>query len=143
VRIKAFRYGLDPVCIGACALYALNRFAIKPQVGPGFFHSHFNDVLLIPAALPLLLWTHRKCGWRRDDKTPSWREVAAHTAIWAVICEGAGPRMMPQYGVADMWDVVAYALGAAAAWVFWNRKANAGDAGPALTSVVRGRRGTR
>ena len=50
---KHFRYAFDPLCMGACALYALNRFLIKPYVGPGFFHSHFNDVLLIPAALPL------------------------------------------------------------------------------------------
>ncbi|ATC63540.1 hypothetical protein CMV30_05985 [Nibricoccus aquaticus] len=107
--------------MSAWALYALNRFVIKPQVGPGFFHSHFNDVLVIPAALPWLLWSYRLFGWRADDRAPTWREVGAHTVIWAVICEGAGPWMMPQYGVADGWDVVAYAVGAAVAWVIWNR----------------------
>ena len=120
---RRFRYAFDPVCLSACALYAVNRFAIKPHVGPGFFHSQFNDVLLIPAALPLLLWVYRRVGWRRDDAPPSSREVALYTAVWAVICEGVGPRMMPQYGVADGWDVVAYAAGAAVAWIFWNRVA--------------------
>src|SRR4051812_37361244 len=41
--VKPFRYALDPLCVGACALYAVNRFFIKPHVGYGFFHSHFND----------------------------------------------------------------------------------------------------
>ena len=122
MKTRAFRYALDPLCVGACALYAANRFLIKPHVGSGFFHSYFNDVLVIPAALPLLLWAYWKCGWRRVDAMPTLREVAAHTAIWAVICEGIGPRFWPRYGVADAWDVVAYAAGAGAAWSFWNRK---------------------
>ncbi|MGC4074958.1 MAG: hypothetical protein QM760_21160 [Nibricoccus sp.] len=118
--MKRFRYAFDPGCVSACALYALNRFVIKPHVGPGFFHSHFNDVLLIPAALPFLLWAYRMMGWRLDDAAPSWREVAAHTVLWAIICEGIGPRVWPRYGVADAWDVVAYAAGAVIAWIFWN-----------------------
>ncbi len=122
--VKRFRYGLDPVCVLACALYAVNRFAIKPRVGPGFFHSHFNDVLLIPAALPLVLWIYRRLGWRRaGDDAPTWREVAGHTVAWAVVCEGIGPMIWPRYGVADGWDVVAYAAGALLAWVFWSRGA--------------------
>ena len=121
--MKRFRYAFDPVCAGACALYAVNRFLIKPHAGPGFFHSHFNDLLLIPAALPWLLWTYRRFGWRRDDAPPSWREVAACTGLWALICEGIGPRVWPRYGIADRWDVVAYAVGAAVAWAFWNRAA--------------------
>ncbi len=119
---KAFRYGLDPVCACACALYAVNRFAIKPHTGPGFFHSHFNDALLIPAALPWVLWVYRRLGWRRSgDEAPTWKEVAAHTVVWAAICEGVGPMMLPQYGVADVWDVVAYGAGAVVAWAVWNR----------------------
>jgi hypothetical protein len=122
VKTRAFRYGFDPLCVSACALYVVNRFWIKPQVGPGFFHSHFNDVLLIPAALPFLLWIYRQLGWRRNrDTPPSWREVVMHAGLWAVVCEGIGPRVMPRYGVADAWDVVAYAVGAVVAWAFWNR----------------------
>jgi hypothetical protein len=124
--VKPFSYALDPLCVGACALYAVNRFLIKPHVGPGFFHSHFNDALLIPAALPLMLWVYRRLGWRKGDAAPSWREVAAHTVLWAVICEGIGPRMMPRYGVADWLDVIAYLVGAVVAWVFWNRAAVSG-----------------
>ncbi len=111
--------------MSACVLYALNRFVIKPHVGPGFFHSHFNDLLLIPAALPFVLWVYRLMGWRRDDAAPSWREVAAHTALWSVICEGVGPLMMPRYGTADWLDVVAYIVGAMIAWVIWSRDAKA------------------
>jgi hypothetical protein len=121
VNTKAFRYGFDPLCLGACGLYAVNRFLIKPHVGPGFFHSHFNDALLIPAALPLVLWIYRRLGWRCQDAAPSWREVATHMILWAVICEGIGPRIWPRYGVADAWDVLAYAVGGTVAWIFWNR----------------------
>ena len=120
--MKRFRYAFDPVCVGACALYALNRFAIKPHTGPGFLHSHFNDVLTIPAALPLMIWVYRIFGFRSGDEPPSAREIAAHTLLWAVICEGVGPRMMPRYGVADWLDVVAYAAGAVLAWGIWNRQ---------------------
>jgi hypothetical protein len=119
--MKRFRYVFDPLCLSACVLYAVNRFLVKPHVGPGFFHSHFNDLLVIPAALPFLLWANRRLGWRRDDRPPTWREVVAHTFLWAVICEGVGPRIFPRYGVADWKDVAAYMIGAVAAWAFWNR----------------------
>lgn len=121
--MKRFRYAFDPVCVSACALYALNRFVIKPHAGPGFFHSHFNDVLLIPAALPFLLGAYRVMGWRREDAVPTWSEVAAHTVLWAVICEGVGPLILRHYGTADWLDVVAYAVGAVIAWMIWNRGA--------------------
>ena len=119
--MKRFRYALDPLCVAACALYALNRFVIKPHVGPGFFHSHFNDLLLIPAALPFLLWIYRILGWRHDA-APDAREVAWHTVLWAAICEGVGPLVFSRYGTADWLDVVAYAAGAAVAWMIWSRR---------------------
>jgi hypothetical protein len=123
--VKCFRYGADPLCVAACALYALNRFAIKPQTGAGFFHNHFNDVLLIPAALPWLLWISRLLGWRRDDLPPTWREVAVHAVLWALICEGFGPRVFAHLGTADWLDVAAYFCGAVPAWFFWNRRPRA------------------
>lgn len=119
--MKRFRYALDPLCVSACALYAVNRFGVKPHVGSEFLRGHFNDLLLIPAALPFVLWINRRLGWRPHDAPPNAREIALHTALWALICEGIGPRWFQQ-GTADWCDVVAYATGAVIAWMLWNPK---------------------
>src|SRR5258705_66036 len=50
-----FRYFADPLCIVCCLAYVVNRFLLKPHWHSGFFHSYFNDALLIPCALPLVL----------------------------------------------------------------------------------------
>ena len=83
--------------------------------------GHFNDLLLIPAALPFVLWLNRRFGWRSHDAAPDAREIALHTALWALICEGIGPRWF-HHGTADWRDVVAYATGAVIAWMFWKLK---------------------
>lgn len=118
--MKRFRYGFDPLCLAACALYTANRFLWKPYAGPGFFHGHFNDLLLIPAALPWVLWLGRRCGWRAHDTAPGAGEIALHTAIWSAICEGLGPALT-HHGTADWRDVGCYAAGAVAAWMVWSR----------------------
>ncbi|MEI7774736.1 MAG: hypothetical protein WCK17_08155 [Verrucomicrobiota bacterium] len=55
---RKFRYLADPLFLGAVMLYALNRWWWKPRFGDAFpfLHDHFNDCLLIPVALPPLLW---------------------------------------------------------------------------------------
>jgi len=62
--MKPFRYWRDPLFLGCCALYAVNRWVVKPHFQGAFFHSWLNDALLIPCALPLLLWVHARLGWR-------------------------------------------------------------------------------
>ncbi|HEY0943626.1 MAG TPA: hypothetical protein VGD81_00100 [Opitutaceae bacterium] len=119
--MKRFRYGLDPLCLAACALYAANRLLWKPHAGPGFFHGHFNDLLLIPAALPWVLGLSRRLGWRTHDAAPTAPEIAFHTVVWSVICEGLGPALT-HHGTADWRDVVCYAAGGIAAWLAWNGK---------------------
>lgn len=84
-----------------------------------FLHGTFNDLLLIPAALPILLWIERMIGLRTHDRPPTALEIGAHWAIWSVIAEGIGPRIFPGV-VGDGWDVVAYAAGALAAGLWWN-----------------------
>src|SRR5437899_1682459 len=112
--MSRFRYALDPLCIAACALYATNRWLVKPHVASAFLRGQFNDVLLIPCALPLVLWMQRKLGLRAHDESPALAEVASHLVVWSLIAEWLGPHWLHR-GVADVWDVVAYSVGAALA----------------------------
>lgn len=100
-----------------CGLYALNRWGLKPNFPAAFLHGQFNDCLLIPCALPLLLWLQRKLGLRKTDAPPRLSEIALHLIVWSVVCEGLGPRFL--MGTGDLWDVVAYSAGALVAWLWW------------------------
>jgi hypothetical protein len=110
----------------------MNRWVVKPHTLVEFFHFHFNDVWLIPCALPLLLWLHRKLGLRTHDRFPSIAEVMLHLGIWCVICEGIGPRWMAGTS-GDFRDVLAYSSGAISALCWWRwqeRRSVAMDATP-------------
>jgi hypothetical protein len=115
--MRRFRYGLDPLCATACALYALNRWFLKPHTHSAFLRFHFNDLLLIPAALPLVLWLQRRLGLRTHDVPPDGREIALHFAVWTVMAEVIAPRLT--HVTADWRDIIAYATGALIAWFVW------------------------
>lgn len=116
----SFRYLLDPLFLLAVSGYAVNKWFICRELAPSniFVHGYLNDLLLIPAALPPLLFVHRKLGIRVHDDPPSLFEIGLHAVIWSVFLEIIGP---PLYGVgtADLWDAVAYATGGLLAWCAW------------------------
>jgi ubiquinone/menaquinone biosynthesis C-methylase UbiE len=115
--VKRFGYVFDPLFLLCCALYAANRWLVKPHCDIAFFHNWFDDILLIPCALPPLLLAHRWLGLRGTDRPPSAGEVAAHVAGWSILFEVIGPYIMPTVG--DPWDAVSYACGGAAAFFCW------------------------
>ena len=117
------RYFWEPVFLAATALYALNRFWLKAHFGQAlpFLHDHFNDLLLIPVALPLLLWIFRCCGLRHHDGPPSLSEVVEWTLIWSILFEWALPKFL-HLGTADFWDAFCYAVGGGVAVILWRRK---------------------
>lgn len=122
MRTAAFHYWRDPLCVAACVAYAVNRWLLKPHFAMGpFMRGHFNDVLLIPAALPLVLWLQRRLALRTHDGAPTGREILLHLAVWAFIAEGAGP-FLTHHGTADWLDVMSYSAGAAACYVLWRRR---------------------
>jgi ubiquinone/menaquinone biosynthesis C-methylase UbiE len=118
--VKGFRYALDPICLVACALYALNRWLIGPAYSWPFLRDYFDDLLLVPAALPLILGVQRWWGLRSHDRPPTAAEILAHLVVWSLIAELLGPSFFP-WVVGDPADVAAYALGAALAGTWWNR----------------------
>jgi hypothetical protein len=115
-----FAYLADKTFLAACFLYAANRFWGKPYFGHSFnfLRSHFDDCLLIPAALPPLLYVFHRLGLRRDDSPPSLREVAEWTLLWAVTFEWVFPRFLGR-GIGDWRDVIAYAVGGLVSWLLW------------------------
>lgn len=119
--MRAFRYLFDPLCATACLAYALNRWLVAPHSDLPFLHGNFNDLLLIAAALPPVLWLQRKLGWRTHDLPPTPLEILGHWLIWSIVCEGLGPLLI-RGSVGDWMDVAAYAAGALAAGIWWNRK---------------------
>jgi len=116
-----FRYLRDRLFLASCALYAGNRWILKPHLRGGFFHNHFNDLLLIPCALPPLLWMQRKLGLRENDVMPSAAELVLYLTVWSILFEVLGPRLMP-HAVGDLYDVVAYVVGGVFAGVWWHRR---------------------
>jgi hypothetical protein len=100
--------------------YLLNRCVFKAAFANSFLHNYFNDVLLIPAALPVMLWIQRGLKLRAHNHLPTWSEMLFHLAVWAMICEFIGPALF-HHGRSDLWDVAAYTIGGVAACLWWNR----------------------
>jgi hypothetical protein len=115
-----FRYLLDPLFLGGCLAYAVNRWLLKPQVDSPFLQGYFNDLWLIPCALPPVLWLHRRFRLRDHDHMPTRSEIIGHLFFWSLLCEGIGPRFMPG-STGDLLDVAAYAMGALLAGLWWQR----------------------
>ena len=120
--MKPFRYALDPLCLSACFLYFANRWLIRPVCAWPFLHNHFDDLLLIPAALPLILGLQRWLKLRNHDRPPTGWEVFGHFLVWSIVSEWLGPSLFP-WAVGDFVDIAAFALGAVVAGLWWNRKA--------------------
>ena len=119
-----FKYLRDPLFLTSVALYALNRWVVKPSLPAGevFFSGYFNDLLVIPCALPPLLLLHRRLRLRHADAPPTASEVAVHALVWSVFFEVLAP-LFVRAARADAWDVAAYCAGGLCSWLVWNRAA--------------------
>jgi hypothetical protein len=122
--LRRFAYLGDGLFLAACVLYAANRWLLKPLAPHGPLGWWFSDLLLIPCALPVLLWIERKLGLRRHDRPPGAGEIAWLLVLWSVLFEAVAPRLLP-HATADWRDVVAYAAGGLLAWAWWNRPTRA------------------
>jgi hypothetical protein len=119
--VRQFLYCRDPLFLASCAFYAVNRWLVKPQVHSVFLRSHFNDLLLLPCALPPVLLVHQWLGLRPAHAMPRTSEILFHLALWCVLFEFIGPRILPA-ATGDLLDVAAYCLGGAVAAWWWHRR---------------------
>jgi hypothetical protein len=119
VAVKQFGFGRDPLFLMGCAAYAVNRWLLKPHFHSVFLHSYFNDLWLIPCALPLLLYVHWRLALRASGP-PTFLEIAGHLILWSMLFEWWGPKFWPK-AVGDIRDVYCYWTGGIAAWLWWNR----------------------
>ncbi len=116
--MKRFRYAADPLCLLACAAYVAARWGLRRYIHAGFWHDQFTDLLLIPAALPLMLWVQRRAGLRANDARPTWAEIGFHFAVWSLAAEVAAPLLFKS-ATGDWRDAVAYGCGAVLAGGWW------------------------
>jgi len=116
-----FAYWRDPLFLVGCVAYGVNRWLVKPHVHSGVFHSHFNDFWLIPCALPIILWVHRRLGLRAHDRPPQITEILLHLIFWSALFEWIGPKLVA-HTTGDPLDVLAYATGALLAGIWWQRE---------------------
>jgi len=118
--LNTFGYLRDRIFWVACSLYALNRWVLKPRLHSPFLHDHFNDLLLMPCALPPLLLMQRWLKLRLHDQPPTPGEIALYVIVWSILFEVIGPHIMP-WTVGDPWDAVAYAAGGVFSGLWWHR----------------------
>ncbi len=116
--MKSFGYARDPVCLVACACYAANRWLLPATLRGAFLRNHFSDLLLIPAALPLILWVQRRLGLRASDAKPRWSEIFLHLGVWSVAAEVIAPWCF-SHATGDPRDVAAYTVGALVSGWIW------------------------
>lgn len=121
--MRPFRYCADPVFLFAGCAYVANRLWLAPTWGSvePFLTRYVGDVLLIPSALPLLLWLQRRVGLRAHDLPPTHREILGLLVLWSFLFEWAFPRVLGR-GTSDPFDVIAYAAGALIAACVWHRR---------------------
>lgn len=118
-----FRYLLNPTFVWCALVYIFNKFLVAPFVlrENWFFHSYLNDLLLVPVALPLLLFALRKLGIRKDDNPPNISEVCAALVVWSIFFEYVGPYYFKK-GTSDVLDVTFYCVGGLVSWAIWNKQ---------------------
>lgn len=115
-----FLYWRDPLFLMSCAAYALNQIWLKPHWRAPFLHNYFNDLFLIPCALPPVLFLHRWLGIRSVNAFPGLFEVVFHLAVWSIVVEILGARWV-KTSTADPLDILAYTAGGVGAMLWWRR----------------------
>lgn len=120
--VARFKYLGDPVFLGAASLYLLNRFVLKKGFGGEctLLRNHWDDFLLLPAALPPLLWSFHKLGLRAVPAPPSGAEIIKWTALWSLTFEWVFPYLFHK-GTADWKDILCYVGGAILGWGLWRK----------------------
>ena len=113
-----FRFLKDWLFLLCTATYVLNRYWLKEAFHAAFLRNWFSDLLLVPCAVPVVLWIFRKVRLRAGTMPPSLKEIAWMLTVWSILFEWAGPRIVAR-ATGDWRDVVMYWAGGVMAWCIW------------------------
>ena len=115
-----YKHVRDPLFIVAIVLYCVNKFILQRYsfINGTFIESYMSDILLVPVLLPVLIWVVAKAGWRSLSMRPSHWEILATLIPVIAVCEYIGPVYLGK-GVADPFDILAYAAGGSVSWLYW------------------------
>src|SRR5207237_10217470 len=107
LAVSRFKYVRDRLFLACCLLYGLNRWLIKPHVHSPFLRYHFNDLLLIPCALPPLLLAQRWLRLRKHDDATTVAEIGLNLIVWSILFEVLGPHIF-RWASGDRWVPAVY-----------------------------------
>ncbi|MBT5927893.1 MAG: hypothetical protein HOH33_14870 [Verrucomicrobia bacterium] len=85
----------------------------------GWMDYYWNDVWMLPCAIPLVLSVYNALGLRQSMEIPSGFEILWHGILWGLIAEFVGPLLFV-HAVGDPWDLAAYAVGGFLLYFRWH-----------------------
>lgn len=113
-----YKFLKDKLFIISVILYLINSLTIRMGINNNYFmRNYFNDLLLIPVALPIVLYLIKLFKFRNDNY-PSFSEIFICLIVWSIMFEFVGPKIMNK-GTADIYDVLAYSVGAIISYAIW------------------------
>ena len=117
-----FKYLLDPLFLFSLALYSINKspFLKFGFLSCNFFTYYFNDLLLVPVLVPIILFCSKAFKLRNVYSPPMFLEIIVPVAIWSIAFELIGPFYFGK-GTSDPLDVFVYCLGGLIGWLIWNQ----------------------
>jgi hypothetical protein len=87
-------------------------------VDSSFLRFWFNDLLLVPCAVPVVFWLFRLLHLRENDDPPALFDLAWILIVWSILFEWLGPKITTR-ATGDWRDVLMYWSGGMFAWLFW------------------------
>ena len=118
--MKQYSPARDALWLASVALFALNKWWIKPHFDGWFWHGSLNDVLCLPVWMPICVWIFAKLKLR-DNAPPRPLEIAVCLLFWSVVFEVWLPQteLFGHFAPGDPLDVLAYAVGGVIGWLWW------------------------
>ncbi|XOV71453.1 MAG: hypothetical protein ACFHW5_22565 [Verrucomicrobiota bacterium] len=119
-RALSFRSGwFDSFWLLSLACYAIHRIWQWASPAPGWMSSYWNDIWMLPCAVPLVIRIYETLNLREPNMHPSLSEIVWHGLLWSFMAEGLAPVWFPS-STADPLDLAAYALGGFMLWLRWH-----------------------
>ena len=118
-----FKYLLDPIFLGSLFLYIFSKFIMldNSNIVYNFWNYYLSDILLVPVALPILLFALRLIRIRKNDLAPNFLEILIPLIVWSITFEIVAPLFVSS-ATGDFFDILAYTGGGLISWYLWNYK---------------------